>query len=154
MDLRLKLDGEVGDPIQKRKLRLMRGYPLDGPGAQRKDCSYGRGKNKIVDLLLSGKYRISDFYSGKFSIEDIASGRLNELISNEKKIFPLLFPEMILFLVATGRAEFTHEKFMDYMREKYDGDLTEEELSSIEVVKSFSKLKLFVTMQRKFDEAL
>ncbi|EKD44274.1 MAG: hypothetical protein ACD_71C00189G0003 [uncultured bacterium (gcode 4)] len=154
VDLRLKMDGDKGDEGHRRDLRVMRGYPLDGPWSQRKDASYGRGVNKIVDLVTNGKCSLTDFYKGKFSIDDIASWRLDALISKEKIVFPLLFPEMLLFMAGVGRQEFTHERFMTYMQEKYAGDISEDDLNNIEVIKEFSKIKIFITMWRDIENYL
>jgi hypothetical protein len=73
---------------------------------------------------------------------------LNKLIPEEKIVFPLLFPEMLFFMAGVGRSEFTHERFMAYMREKYAGDISEDDLNNVEVVRAFSKLKIFVRMWR------
>jgi hypothetical protein len=37
---------------------------------------------------------------------------------------------------------------MAYMREKYAGDISEDDLNNVEVVRAFSKLKIFVRMWR------
>ncbi len=110
--------------------------------------------NKIVDLVMNGKCSLVDFYKGKFSIDDIASWRLDTLISKEKIIFPLFFPEMLLFMVGIGRQGFTHENFMAYMQEKYAGDISVDDLKNVKVVQAFSKLKIFVMMWRDIENYL
>ncbi|EKD44526.1 MAG: hypothetical protein ACD_71C00111G0001 [uncultured bacterium (gcode 4)] len=154
VDLRWRMDRNSGDEGHKRDLRVMRGYPLDGPWAQRKDASYGRGMNKIVDLVIDRKCSIPDLYKGKFSLEDIVSWRLDSLISHENTVFPLLFPEMLLFMVGVGRSEFTHERFMNYMKEKYAGDIPDDTLNNVQVIRTFSKLKIFIRMWSEIEKHL
>lgn len=158
VDLRIRMDIDVKwkywDTQNKRDLRLMRWYPLDYKWAQRKDCSYWRWKNKIIDLLLNRKCSILDLFKWKFSIEEILSGRIWEIITKENTVFPLLFPEMLIFLIAKWRKWFTHAKFIEYLKEKYKGDVDEEDLNSITVIKEFSKLKVFIIMWREINTFL
>jgi len=152
VELRIRMDKDVqwkhGDTNHQRDLRIMRWYSLDWPWAQRKDSSYGRWALQIVQAIREGKASILDFFQGKFSIEDILSWRVQKVVKPENRVFPLLFPDMILFMFGQWREDFTHEHFMVYMREKYQGDIPDEYLDNIQVIKSFSKLKTFVTMTR------
>ena len=147
-DLRVKMDQKwkVWDTHNNRDLRIMRGYPLDSLGAQRKDMSYGRGLLKIIHHIESGEFSLTDFFAGKFSIEDIVSWKIDRIIPRENRAFPLLFPEMLLYIFTHGRESFTHEKFWEYIKDKYDSVLRQEEVGSISKVQQITTLKVFVNM--------
>lgn len=114
--------------------------------------SYGRGLLKIIRLIESRKFSLMDFFVGKFSIEDIESGRIKSVIpKKEKRDFPLLFPEMLLYMFAHGRENFTHGKFSEYLREKYNTVLGDDELESIEQIQEITKLKVFINMWKILD---
>lgn len=158
VDLRIRMDIDTkwkyGDSQNKRDLRIMRGYPLDYKWTQRKDCSYWRWANQIIDFVQQKKGSIADLYKGKFSIEDIESGKLDKIISKENIVFPLLFPDMLIFLIANWRKNFTHAKFMDYLRDKYAWDIDEKDMNNITTIKEFSKLKIFITMWKEVETFL
>ncbi len=158
VDLRIRMDEKVKwkswDTNHQRDLRVMRWYPLDGPWAQRKDLSYGSWARKIIHLVQEWKCSILDLYKWKFWIDDIVSGRLDILIPQEKVTFPLLFPEMLLFLIWTGRDNFTHTNFVSYLREKYAGDIDEKDLNNIKIIQKFSKIKILISMWRKLEAYL
>lgn len=131
-----------------RNLRVMRGYPLNWPWAQRKDMSYGRWLLKIIDLLEKGNYSLPDFFVGKFSIEDIENGRIDSIVPKDGRKFPLLFPEMILYMYTHGRENFTHKKFVTYIVDKYKSVFKEGEIKSVETIQGFTKLKEYMLMWR------
>lgn len=149
-DLRVKMDRKwkVWDIYHNRDLRVMRGYPLDSLWAQRKDMSYGRGLLKIIHHIESGEFSLTDFFAGKFSIEDIVSWKIDRIIPRENRAFPLLFPEMLLYIFTHGRESFTHEKFWEYIKDKYGSVLRKEEVESISKVQQITTLKVFVNMLR------
>jgi len=149
-NIRVKISkkGNGIDGDHSRDLRIMRGYPLDSLWAQRKDMSYGRGLLKIIHHIESGEFSLTDFFAGKFSIEDIVSWRIDRIIPRENRLFPLLFPEMLLYMLIHGRDDFSQEKFVAYISEKYKEVLKPEEIASIETIQEFTKLKVFINMWR------
>ena len=57
-------------------------------------------------------------------------------------------------MVGVGRSEFTHAHFMNYMKEKYAGDIPDDTLNNVSVIRAFSKLKIFIGMWSEIEKYL
>ena len=139
INLRIKLTskGRSHDEYHQRDLRVMRGYPLDYTGSPRKDMSYGRWLLKIITLLESGQYCLSDFFVGKFGIQDIASWRIDTVIPKTNRNLPLFFPDALLMLLQHGDSILTRENFWEHIREKYWHILQKNEIDTITCDENF-----------------
>lgn len=113
MDLWKRLDGHSGTPWF---LRRKRNYPLDVPGAQHKDVSYGRGTRRVARFLREGGNAF-DLFVGKVSFDDVGTALA---LAREKGVEikrPIFVAEAIRFALAGNKV--THDEFVKYLRAKY-----------------------------------
>ncbi len=149
IDLRIKLNSvgwkKTWDIDKNRFLRCKRWLPFWYKWTQRKDLLYGRGQRKIVKALLDWKISIIDLYKWKFSLEDIESWKLEGVIKDEDIIFPIFFPDMLLFLMSNKK--FTHKNFVNYLSKKYKWIIPEEYFEKIGIIKLSIKAKFIEIME-------
>lgn len=144
-DLRMRMlsKWKHGDVDSQRDLRIMRGYPLQWPWSALKDVSYSRWKNKIIDLILSGKFSLLDFYAWKIGIDDIVSGNAEKAFTFKIPPVAILFPDLILFYISlrdTRSDLSTHEQFKRYIGTKYNGIIPDDYLDTVAALKMTTRM--------------